>query len=914
MAEGKGPAFKPALLVCYLCGQQFGTASLAIHQPQCFQKKTVEWERADPGKRGPRPKDPATAELNAHHMTKEEFNNQQFSQFTENMAQCENCGRRFLPDRLEVHLRSCKPGQGSRPVGGKEAPRPTTQNGRPPTSGSGANEGERQKGPAFKPALLVCYLCGQQFGTASLAIHQPQCFQKKTVEWERADPGKRGPRPKDPATAELNAHHMTKEEFNNQQFSQFTENMAQCENCGRRFLPDRLEVHLRSCKPGQGSRPVGGKSSSSSSEVGRRAAGTSTSSGATSGERAPEEGRRGPAFKPTLLVCNLCGQQFGTASLNIHQPQCYEKKLTEWERADPGKRGPRPKDPAVTGAAVQGMSREEFNNQQFNEFTENMAQCENCGRKFLPDRLEVHLRSCKPGQGSKPVAARASSTTAPRPTSTGSASQMGPVPAPTRGSAPPSSVASSSKKKLPPKLRAIRNLLFDDVDTNGDGVIDTAELRRAVNDMKGCGADDEELNELIQSLDLNRDGVVDKAEWLAMQREAARLERDPRNARLPAADQPALAPSGDTTEMSTTRPVTSRRCVCGTLEPNVTVKFCGECGSRLPAAALSSAALPASSATTVPSSRPAMEPTSGTSSCPASGTSSCPASGTSSCPACGEAIDAEEDNVCESCGCLLRQNDGGAAANVLAVGDDADGPDMLCEECGEVFSPGSRFCETCGGELTSMPQRHLTTRDDQSYAAQEAPGSRLQLADHGASRTAGKRNDHDHDGDDAADVPPETVQVERAPCSNCGRKFAVDVLGRHEQICQGLKSRRAFDSRKHRVEGTDMAPFVSKGGGAAAASSPIPRSSCAAPQTAAAKQWKQQSEEFRKAMRAARDVDKVLKAGGTAKDLPPPVYSENAHYKPCPFCGRKFAPDVADRHIPKCKDTVNKPKPPPRRH
>ena len=28
--------------------------------------------------------------------------------------------------------------------------------------------------------------------------------------------------------------------------------------------------------------------------------------------------------------------------------------------------------------------------------------------------------------------------------------------------------------------------------------------------------------------------------------------------------------------------------------------------------------------------------------------------------------------------------------------------------------------------------------------------------------------------------------------------------------------------------------------------------------------------------------------------------------------GRRFASDVAARHIPKCKDTINKPKPPPK--
>lgn len=32
-----------------------------------------------------------------------------------------------------------------------------------------------------------------------------------------------------------------------------------------------------------------------------------------------------------------------------------------------------------------------------------LVQCEHCGRRFQPDRLFVHQRSCKPGNVAKPV-------------------------------------------------------------------------------------------------------------------------------------------------------------------------------------------------------------------------------------------------------------------------------------------------------------------------------------------------------------------------------------------------------------------------------------------------------------------------------------------------------------------------------
>lgn len=46
-------------------------------------------------------------------------------------------------------------------------------------------------------------------------------------------------------------------------------------------------------------------------------------------------------------------------------------------------------------------------------------------------------------------------------------------------------------------------------------------------------------------------------------------------------------------------------------------------------------------------------------------------------------------------------------------------------------------------------------------------------------------------------------------------------------------------------------------------------------------------------------------------DLPPPPPSLNPDYVQCPHCGRNYAPPVAERHIPKCVNIQNKPRPPP---
>lgn len=51
--------------------------------------------------------------------------------------------------------------------------------------------------------------------------------------------------------------------------------------------------------------------------------------------------------------------------------------------------------------------------------------------------------------------------------------------------------------------------------------------------------------------------------------------------------------------------------------------------------------------------------------------------------------------------------------------------------------------------------------------------------------------------------------------------------------------------------------------------------------------------------------------GGRLADLPPPPASVNPDYVQCPHCGRNYAPAVAERHIPKCVNIQNKPRPPP---
>jgi Ca2+-binding EF-hand superfamily protein len=57
-----------------------------------------------------------------------------------------------------------------------------------------------------------------------------------------------------------------------------------------------------------------------------------------------------------------------------------------------------------------------------------------------------------------------------------------------------------------------RTLSLSQVDTNGDGVIDRAELAAHFAKTRGGEAADSLLEQLVRALDVNGDGVIDKEE------------------------------------------------------------------------------------------------------------------------------------------------------------------------------------------------------------------------------------------------------------------------------------------------------------------------------------------------------------------------------------------------------------------
>ena len=161
----------------------------------------------------------------------------------------------------------------------------------------------------------------------------------------------------------------------------------------------------------------------------------------------------------------------------------------------------------------------------------------------------------------------------------------------------------------------------------------------------------------------------------------------------------------------------------------------------------------------------------------------------------------------------------------------------------------------------------------------------------------------------------------REECQFCNRKFNPDRIAKHEQICAKnatRKKRKEFKSaRDARLENTDFEAYKEN-------------------QRVVEKRpsrWRQRHEDFVGTVREGRLVSKFKELEIPLSELPPPgtelekylkamengsdarsaaaagaVSSVPDGFVPCPHCGRTFAPERAEKHIPKCKTTKNRPK------
>lgn len=129
---------------------------------------------------------------------------------------------------------------------GKKRPKTVTVSKKLSTGSMSQDQWDRPVIPPRRPGLRVCYICGKEFGSQSLPIHEPKCLEKWHIENSKLPKHLRRAPPAKPQALTGKSSSIAAE--NEAAAQSFQAQLQPCQNCGRTFLPDRLLVHQKSCK------------------------------------------------------------------------------------------------------------------------------------------------------------------------------------------------------------------------------------------------------------------------------------------------------------------------------------------------------------------------------------------------------------------------------------------------------------------------------------------------------------------------------------------------------------------------------------------------------------------------------------------------------------------------------------------
>lgn len=274
-------------------------------------------------------------------------------------------------------------------------------------------------------SFLSCPLCNKKYTSVSLKIHWPQCLGK----WEREQiPSNMSPtkvkKPKLPIEIQtlllkfpdFQIKPCDVEIWNTASQNIFeVVSLVPCQYCSRKFLPDRLVVHLRSCASMHGVTSVGFAGAKTVTvgleyNVSAKVSAVKTAQNLEYMTAMNTPKNLPPAAEDTLPTCKMCHRKFGTASFTIHLVQCGKKNGKSQEVVNGMIYNYQNPPVVLKEAPIKSVMNEKDKSELINFVDKKMAQvnidayesfmdgrieCKGCKRKFAEDRIAKHSSICK---------------------------------------------------------------------------------------------------------------------------------------------------------------------------------------------------------------------------------------------------------------------------------------------------------------------------------------------------------------------------------------------------------------------------------------------------------------------------------------------------------------------------------------
>uniref|UniRef100_A0A8D8LRL0 Zinc finger protein 474 n=1 Tax=Cacopsylla melanoneura TaxID=428564 RepID=A0A8D8LRL0_9HEMI len=218
-----GSLKKYKTIECNLCSKQFGAASFTFHEPHCRQR----WLREN----SDRPSTPR----NVFGKCETEDPNRDIQDTTNSPSPrsdilCVRCNNKIPSPLVDIHEEHCRKLNPSPFSDTSSSPSPTMS-------------------PSRKPRTVICYLCGREFGKTSIRIHEPQCLKKWHIENDKLPNNLKRPEPTRPEVIHVpGTDKIDTQAMGEAAFKSYVAQLVPCGKCGRKFFPDRVEVHENVCK------------------------------------------------------------------------------------------------------------------------------------------------------------------------------------------------------------------------------------------------------------------------------------------------------------------------------------------------------------------------------------------------------------------------------------------------------------------------------------------------------------------------------------------------------------------------------------------------------------------------------------------------------------------------------------------